>query len=966
MPSIKAYTQYETLAFCQLVAYHGSDTVDFEDISVALNDNELIRESDTYDHARLTVAALQSLYHELLDQEKTPSESPTVNGDDSSANGTNPRKRKLSASPAPPDDEQPNEQSLLQSLVNRLYARFREQTLKEIRQEEEDYLRIQDEIAQLEQEETDAQNQTSDAGKSNNNQYQPPLELIETKSGDTAPKVAVAQASSQATPSSATPGADATKVEQVGSTTPPPATGARTSPSNARNALPPTLAPSYPPPSVSPALASARASAEPAQARTSQPPPPQGPHQSPGAFHRTLPVPSPQRPNYGPINPQHFQPGPQGQPMPVLPQYAVSPQMPPPTEYPPPKRGSVSSTQSRGSPTPGQLQQPQQPYPGYSGYPQQPPWPHQPPAVPYGQPPPFSNQPYYHQSPPGRHPMQYQTPHHPPFIPYAQSAPVHYQGPPPHHAWPPQPQAGQPYYGYPGSANVTPIPRSDSRHVAVRSRSSTPWKRRPQLPGVVRPSSPVRPDREVSPISDTETPTRATKSGKQPDKTEQKSEEDQTASQKATSSARGRQQASATPSAFAGSRSQSIASFASDTPTDKHKKARATYKIKPEPPSTPAAFPSDTEQQSQRATGRRGRPRAGTLASKIDDSAPTTSSNKRKRSPGRGSATPPPSTAQLPFSSEAARAHQASLNRHSSLSLAVDPSLVAVTKNFGKTSQLLLNEINSHKLAGIFAKPLSERDAPGYKDLVLRPQDLKSIKAAIFKGGKAALAAIEAFEEKTGNHGLEEGGGDAEKTPTRNAAVGATANDTLSGERALGNGVYLIKATEDLVPPKSIVNSAQLEMELVRMFANAVMFNPLPSSERGFGPSLRLRKRGGDVAPHHNREDEEEQLESSESDESTPSDVGGIISDTREMCEDVMAMVKKWREVELERLGSVGELDMASSTPAAGLSTATQGSEPNASFGHSETLENEDEGGSSTPSASATGTARKRRRIAGN
>ena len=160
------------------------------------------------------------------------------------------------------------------------------------------------------------------------------------------------------------------------------------------------------------------------------------------------------------------------------------------------------------------------------------------------------------------------------------------------------------------------------------------------------------------------------------------------------------------------------------------------------------------------------------------------------------------------------------------------------------------------------------------------------------------------------------------------------------------------------------------------MFANAVMFNPLPSSERGFGHSLRLRKRGGDVAPQHKEEDVEEQLESSESDESTPSDVGGIISDTREMFEDVMAMVRKWREVELERLGNLGEADLISSTPIAGTSKpATQGSasgdvslnvSANASLRHSESMENEDEGAPSTPAASGTGTARKRRRIAGN
>ena len=299
-----------------------------------------------------------------------------------------------------------------------------------------------------------------------------------------------------------------------------------------------------------------------------------------------------------------------------------------------------------------------------------------------------------------------------------------------------------------------------------------------------------------------------------------------------------------------------------------------------------------------------------------------------------------------------------------------------MTKNFSKTAQLLLHEINAHKLAGIFAKPLSERDAPGYKDLVLRPQDLKSIKAAISRGTKAALAAIEAFEERIDSQNSAENEPGIEKTPTRDGPIITMAVGPLAGERSLGNGVYIVRATEDLLPPKAIVNSGQLETELVRMFANAVMFNPLPSSERGFGRSLRLRKRGGDVAAQHKENEDDEQLESSESDESTPSDVGGIISDTREMFEDVMAMVRKWREVELERLGNAGETDLISSTPIAGPPKQAPHSSASGdvsvevsadvSLRHSESMENEDEGGLTTPAASVAGTARKRRRVAGN
>jgi hypothetical protein len=261
-----------------------------------------------------------------------------------------------------------------------------------------------------------------------------------------------------------------------------------------------------------------------------------------------------------------------------------------------------------------------------------------------------------------------------------------------------------------------------------------------------------------------------------------------------------------------------------------------------------------------------------------------------------------------------------------------------------------LNEIASHKVAGIFAKPLSERDAPGYKDLVLRPQDLKSIKSAISKGVKAALAAIEALE-------MEDRSG--EGAPIR-PALGPTSD---SGERSLGNGTYLVSKSESLIPPKGIVNSSQLEMELVRMFANAVMFNPLPTSERGFGRSLRLRKRGGDVMP-----DSEGDVSgsSSGSEEGSPDNEDGIISDTRGMFDDVLALIRKWRQVEVERLG--GDDVTGSKIPASAASAPAHGS-ASASVRYSSVSSalNEDDvtgesGAASTP-VPASGTARKRRKV---
>lgn len=69
----------------------------------------------------------------------------------------------------------------------------------------------------------------------------------------------------------------------------------------------------------------------------------------------------------------------------------------------------------------------------------------------------------------------------------------------------------------------------------------------------------------------------------------------------------------------------------------------------------------------------------------------------------------------------------------------------------------------------------------------------------------------------------------------------------------------MLEKTADLIPPKAIVNSSQLEKEVMRMFANAVMFNP----------------------------GEE-----------------GIVQDAREMAEDIEAKVRDWRGAERQVEGS--------------------------------------------------------------
>ena len=64
------------------------------------------------------------------------------------------------------------------------------------------------------------------------------------------------------------------------------------------------------------------------------------------------------------------------------------------------------------------------------------------------------------------------------------------------------------------------------------------------------------------------------------------------------------------------------------------------------------------------------------------------------------------------------------------------------------------------------------------------------------------------------------------------------------------------------------------------MFANAIMFNPIP--QRGFGPAF----------PMTSDSDSRESTQVPEADE------GGIIKDTLEMFEDVEQAVTRWRAAE--------------------------------------------------------------------
>lgn len=262
-------------------------------------------------------------------------------------------------------------------------------------------------------------------------------------------------------------------------------------------------------------------------------------------------------------------------------------------------------------------------------------------------------------------------------------------------------------------------------------------------------------------------------------------------------------------------RSQSVSTTAGVLPTsDDRPGSRGNVKIEP---STPAGFVDDVSEAPQDlpSGGRMTRKRRGTL-------------HTLPQPPGK-------------------RKRQHSLADYELDDASTPPSksnTVQATRNFHKLSATIMNDINSHKHASYFASLVRDKDAPGYSEIIKHPQHLKSIHRAIAAGTKAVNSAVASLDSPS-----------TVDTPT---------SKTMAAD---GSATVELDRTEDIIPPKGIVNAAQLEKEVLRMFANAVMFNP-----------------GED----------------------------GMVSDTREMFEDIDAKIQEWRSAEKESggLGGEGEDDV--------------------------------------------------------
>lgn len=842
-----AYTPLESLLLFQALRSEGVNShAVFNRISEQIKSISIVRDDPHSNSGRLSPDALQELYLWLLKEEvkrdlerQFERESVLQNGNVS----PNSRKRKAPSPSLPTVREASQHAHLIPQLVTRLYTRYRDHTVREIREHERRYDVLSRDVSEIEAGKWDerlqrqrAASQTQSPRLSTNAHTQPTLNKHDvthrtTTASPLSPHTSL-ESNSQA-PSRPFKG---NKIGDVINHGPEPQNDSSYHRRNSSNTtLPPLseMAPQSPRFGIPPKVPGPIATQLQGHSFNHSPP---SAHHSPYASHHghpasgsiaspgvqnslsrpsssssrpilppppgmTLPPPSPTQ-HSGPTNlrgsaltpQQHYHPQPPPHRLSTGPSPTnerVSRGYPPP-QLPPPPAGyyQQGSYPDRRTSYPPPLQQ------------------HGPPTYPIHAPhaggyqlPPFALE--AQESTPGRP--------NPPLAQQQQHTPILHQSSA--HAQRP------PYAQYPPSAPSTShrlVPPPSSRLVSdiiaalatpPRQQRKSDWKRPPHLQtGTPMPSPTAEP---LSPVFKRSEPARrSTRSTRTRDAAVSEHSAEPELLPRATR-ARGRSKRERSPHSVISStadesarmtRSHSVSTAAGAIPTsDDRPGSRGNVKVEP---STPAGFVDapDVSHELPSAGGPMTRKRRGTLQSQPQP----LSKKRRQQSPDPESedlGTPPPR-----------------------------PNTVLATRNFHKMSATIMNDINSHKHASYFTNQVRDKDAPGYSEIIKQPQHLKSIRAAINTGNKAVNAAAAALESPS-----------ASGTPTRPGVDGST---TVELER-----------TEDLIPPKAIVNSAQLEKEIMRMFANAVMFNP-----------------GED----------------------------GMVSDTREMFEDVEAKLAEWRGAEKE------------------------------------------------------------------
>lgn len=946
MPGPEAYTPFENFTLIHSLYSSGSpDLPFFAELSNSMKSNTFITRDDSYDPSRLEPDSLKNLYLHLL-REEAKREDHVIEKLGNDAGGQdNSRKRKLSSPSTMNFNDGPLRMDLLLPLIDRLYLAYKNDTIKVVQAEERKYRLLYQEIQEINRGEWDTRLQQQETAAKKDNRGTSSLqtilrhdsEVVKTRHEDTTEGTKSPQLQAKPPPISV-PGPiplqglhqnqafDATEIQsksdeeaksiasgiadqlpqaeaalhtpQAQDLAPKDSPGplktettqaiakqdfnarsqSTTQQENSLPYLPPPQPPNpvYPPPlpnldannrrlpylptqsqTVGAPLPSPRfnQSNMPPQERSSQSPiilpPPPGMLRSSGSppgpldaladmagqqfrSKSSLPSPRPAQQNVS-------------QPHPI--------QLPQPRNLPPPVYPYHENQQPYGVPYSqyGQNQIPNYYRPGnpsgsvYQG-----------PASHTGRTGVYGNGPLY-QSPPVSY-SQYPAYTH---------NPAYYQAPA-------QPQ----YARTPASRFIegrtpvsTPPPKQNPPKPSRINTSviATKWKKL-DLPGPVdNPGSPKRPGpEEISPISD-----RASSPildfpdhHENPPKTPRGKSTRGSYMRGRRGKRSGARAGSVASSSVAGSmqprtRSHSILSHADELSMDNN--ASSTTRIKPEPPATPIIDEDAeiTETTADEGSSKPARHRREPIRGFEVGSVVGRAGIQRKRD-------------------DVQESHPVRSGL-SGIAPNKNPNFILGSRNFPRTSATIMNDISAHKLASMFAKPLTEREAPGYKDLIYRPQDLKSIKSAIIAGSKALVAAADTL------------------------GAGPTSSSAQMGPgtpNSKGASTVWVPATADVTPPKGIINSAQLEKELMRMFANAVMFNRDP--KRGVGPKFRDSQRsrlgrsktdGGNARLAATREEEMEEQDTNE-DEDEEEDEGGVVRDTREMFEAVEKSVADWRAAE--------------------------------------------------------------------
>ncbi|KAL8818617.1 MAG: hypothetical protein Q9191_007901 [Dirinaria sp. TL-2023a] len=873
MAAVDSHTPLEKFLLFHTLHPFDNEIPSFPTVSETLKSSTVFPSKASSDESRLKPEALQELYLRLVKEEAKlelhGNASSTKAGDTATQHETPPSPHMANVT------DVIQHKNLLPRILDRLYFQYRDHAIKAIEDEERNIRQLRKEIDEIRRTEREVPTRKSsintllrhdtveDRPSSRDSLSQTPLPPNGTAKTVSTPNEEQAQAAPQ---KDVSPPAMPTIPSSVAETQPT----VTTAPSQPD--IQDTLSIPTPPstqtktqnyPTTSPQLGRPSIPSDPSRqnlALSQSPRPNQGPYTGPErASGSPIILPPPAGMQHsgsppGPLEPLTDMAAHRPRPTPPSQRPTQPASQHPPPPQPPPAQFAQHSYMPQPYPYfDGRSQYPYQPYPqtstpkyqNHPGYP-----PYQTPVQNPGHVPPYANA------------SAYQTPlHFPQYSNYGQTS-----------YYPQTPRQG-PFNppSYPASAQQTPTatasgkPRPPKPSPIITSASSTRYKGidysafKPQ-PSPTRPG----PD-EISPISDRAPSLPADESGLQ--------EKDASSSRTRTRAkpSKGAKAPRSQPAERASTRSQSFASPVAEPRAVKHE---------PATPAVSTAAETDTADETG-GVRKSTRPRRNTLRGleAAEESTRTAPSTKRKRAntneevsvtpiAGLTHASPPSSSASL---TPATPAPALPLGGGAGAGLMQTRSgYVLGSRNLPRTSQTLMNDISSHKLAGLFARPLTEREAPGYKELIYRPQDLKSIKSAIVAGSRAL----------------------------------GSATATSAGAADGGGASVHVPISADVMPPRGIVNSAQLEKELMRVFANAVMFNPDP--KRGLGPVLSQKSKGNErhVPPEQRTEGQQdvvdaegEENEAAE-EQDDEDEEGGVVADAREMFEAVDAALAHWRQAE--------------------------------------------------------------------